>query len=324
MRLPGFATRNFRLKLVATVLAMVTWAGVVYAANPPGIRTASVPVPQDFSSLPPGFVKVRHISDLSVRLAGTQDHLNAFNLASLVVKVHYETIAQPGTRLVPVDIRNNDANVELDNPPTSVEVDIDRLATANVTVRVIVNPGPPPGYVKGTVEATPGQITVTGPAQELNGAEVRTRVIDLSNQKANFEQDITVFPYDGAGNRLGDVSVSQPNVRVLITIAAVSTQRASAVLPPVRGQVATGFRLSGITVSPATITVSGSQDILNGLDTIATDPVDISGLAGIRTFKVMVRTPAGVSASPDQVTVSVNVASLPSSAPPASGTPAPT
>ena len=64
-RLPGWVTRNWRLKVGCAILAMITWVGVVYAGNPPETRAIAVHVPQDPSSIPAGFVLVRPVPDIT-------------------------------------------------------------------------------------------------------------------------------------------------------------------------------------------------------------------------------------------------------------------
>src|SRR5579864_5357180 len=108
MKLPGFISRNLRLKLGCTFVAMVTWVGVVYAGNPPETRTVSVSVPQSRAQIPSQFVLVTPIAPLSVRIGGSRDNINAFNVASLVVTVAWRTVTHPGFVNVPTAITKTD------------------------------------------------------------------------------------------------------------------------------------------------------------------------------------------------------------------------
>lgn len=305
---------------MATVLAIITWAGVVYASNPPGEKTIFVPVPQDTAALPAGFVLVHPIADLALRISGTQQHINQFSTNSLRIKVHYEEIRNTGSFDLPMQVTNLDPNVELVGAPDSVSVDVDRLQSAQLPVKVIINPDPPPGYIASTPQTDPQTITVTGPSHELTGLQPRV-TLNLGSQKANFEGDVTVFLYDASGKQLQDVNATPPTVRVLVTISAVSTKRASAVLPPLKGNVASGYELTGVIVNPISVTLSGPQDILNTLDSVSTDSIDITGLTQTTTYTVSVHTPAGVAASPLLVSVTVEVAKVPQASPTASPTP---
>ena len=329
MRVPGFATRNLRLKGTAAVLAAVLWAGVAYASNPPDTRSVTIAVPQDTVSVAP-YVLVHAIPDLVVRVSGTRDHLTAFSLADLVVSVNYRAISHVGLQQLPVTVINNDRDVALDTAPTSITAAIDRLASRSVSVLVDYSGHPPPqGYVVVNPTTTPAAVTVIGPHNQL--ASVQPKVtVDLSNQKTNFQADETVLLYDSrSGQRLNTFGLSisvgghtQSTVLVSIEVAAVLTSRASAVLPKVVGSVASGHYLQAETVSPATVVLNGPQDLLNTLDSVQTETISLNGITGTLSFTVDLTPPAGVTANPSRVTVTITVGSL--SQPTPSPTPAPT
>ncbi len=327
MTLPGFLTRNLRLKAVAAVLATITWTGVVYASNPPDTRSVTIKVPQDSGAITP-YVLVHTIPDLVVRVAGTREHLAAFDPSALIVSVNYRVLTQTGVQQVPVSVVNNDRDVVLDSPPTTVVADLDHLDSRTVPVTIVQNP-PPPGYVVSSESVTPSTVSVIGPQHQLAGLEARVAV-DLSNWKTNFQADEKVGLYDTTGQRLGNFGVTaaghpQGTVQVSITVTAVITSRASAVLPKVSGTVAPGHQLASVTVSSPTVVLSGPQDLLNTLDSVPTETISLSGLSGTLTFTVRILPPSGVTAAPGTVTVTLTVIALPpaSSAPTLSPSPSP-
>lgn len=310
MKVPGFLTRNLRLKGIASALSLTTWFGVVYAGNPPETRTVVVHVPQDVQSVPARFVLVRPIADLALRISGTRDHVSAFDAASLTVTVNFAVIQQAGVQPLPVTVVNHDHNVDVETPPVTVQADVDELGSTSVPVNVSVSNPPPRGYVTSAVAATPDHVTLTGPKRELQGVAARAAV-DMTNQRTNFQADIPLLLFDATGHRVNDLGVDPPTVRVTMTVSASITSRASAVLPRVSGSVAPGHQLTGIAAIPTTVILSGPQDLLNALDSIPTQPIALSGLGTAdRTVSVAIVLPAGVSASPDTVQVHLTVSPL--------------
>jgi YbbR domain-containing protein len=319
MNVPGFVSRNWRLKVACTLLALLTWIGVVYAGNPPETRTVAVHVPQDQSFIPARFVLVHAIPDLTVRLGGSRDSLNAFNPSFLTVSVNWKAVTHAGVQAIPVSISNSDPSVELIDAPTAVQAELDSLDSVSVPV-IVVTTTPPQGYVIAAQSTAPDAVTVAGPHRELVGLQARVSV-DLTNQKTNFVQDkADVFIYDAHGSKLGDVGVTPPQVRIEISIAAAQTSRASAVVPSVTGRVAAGHQLAGISVDPLTVVLSGPQDLLNALDSISTQSISLNGVFGNITVTVSLTPPPGVTASPSSVTVTILVTTLPTPTP----TPTPT
>jgi YbbR domain-containing protein len=331
VRVPGFATRNLRLKAFATILATVTWAAVVYASNPPDTRAVTVKVPQDSGLVAP-YVLVNPIAAMVVRVSGTREHLNAFDPNDLVVSVNYKAITHTGEQEIPVAVTNNDRDVILENPPATVSADVDHLGSATVPVTVVISTPPPQGYVVTSSSTDPSTVTVIGPQNQLRGVQARATV-DLSNQKTNFQDDKLVALFDATNQKLGSFGETiagqhpQGTVQVTITIAASLTSRASAVLPRVVGIVAPGHEVAATTQSPLVVVLNGPQDLLNNLDSIPTETISVNGLTGSRTFVVSIITPAGVTATPDTVSVTITVVAVPSSSPtpaPPSPTPTPT
>jgi YbbR domain-containing protein len=331
VRLPGFATRNLRLKLLAAAVATVIWAGVVYASNPPDTRSVTIKVPQENGAVAP-YVLVHSIPDLVIRVSGTREHLNAFVPADLVVSVNYKVITHVGVQQIPVSVINNDRDVILDNPPTSITADVDHLDSRTVPVTVVISQTPPQGYLVTSTAVNPSTVSVIGPQKQLAGVEARVTV-DLRSNKTNFQQDEVVVLYDSTGTRLSNFGVTiagiagqhqQGTVQVSITVAASITSRASAVLPRVSGTVAEGHEVAGIRVSSPTVVLAGPQDLLNVLDSVPTETISLSGLTGTLNFTVKVTPPSGVTATPDTVIVTVVVIAAPPASPPPTPTPTPT
>jgi YbbR domain-containing protein len=320
-RLPGFVTRNFRLKVGCAVLAVITWTGVVYAGNPPQTKIVSVPVPQQASSIPAKFVLIHKIDDLRVRLGGTRDSLNAFDPSDIDITVNWKAVKQGGLQSIPISVSNANSKVELLDAPASVQANIDTRGSVTVTVNIQITSPPPPGILPGARSVSPATVVAVGPQHELTGMFVRASV-DLSTQRANFQQLVNIFPFDSHGNKLGDVELDQSQVTVSITLSSSITSRVVAVTPVIVGRQSSGFVVTGVRYSPTNVTLSGPQDLLNTIDSVTTSQISINNLTGNVTLFVPLQLPSGVDASASSITVTILVAPIPTPAP--SPTPVPT
>ncbi|MBV9100072.1 MAG: hypothetical protein JO198_03390 [Candidatus Dormibacteraeota bacterium] len=330
MTLPGFIRRNFKLKVGCTIMALITWTGVVYASNPPETRLVSVPVPQSQASFPSKFTLVHHVPDLAVRIGGSRSSLDAFNPASLTVNVDWHNVSRAGLQQVPISITNVASNVELVDPPQSITADVDYYDSVSLPVNLVVTNPPPAGYTIASQSVAPSTVVVAGPHLELTDIQARVSV-DLGNNKTNYVQIAPVLIYDAHSNRLNDLSVTSPpgftsnapqgTVTVTIVVSANLTSRAAAVRPPTTGNPAPGHQLSAITVSPATVVLTGPQTLLNTLDWVSTSSISLNGLTGSETVTVNVTPPAGVTSSPTSVAVTVFITALPTPTPTASSSP---
>jgi len=321
-RLPGFITRNFKLKIGCAVLAVITWTGVVYAGNPPQTRPFQIPVPQ--TGVPSGFTLIHTVQPLSIRVGGTKDALDSFDVSSdVTVKVNWKVVKDGGVQSVPISVDNNDSAVELLDAPTSVQVNLDTVTSVTAPVTIKINSLPPAGINVGTPSASPTTVTVVGPTHELKDIEVRASV-DLKDQRSNFQQDTQLYAFDGKGNPLSTDVELQPSVaRVTIQLQSVITSRVVAVEPSIVGRVGPGFALSSVRYSPESITISGPQDLLNNIDAVSTSNISINGLSGNVNLTVQLLLPDGVTASVGTISVNLVVTQITPATPAPTPTPIP-
>jgi YbbR domain-containing protein len=321
VNIPGFITRNWKLKVGCFLIATVTWVGVVYAANPPGTKVISVPVPQ--SSIPSQFVLVHPVQDILVRVGADQNTLQSLDPSAISVTVDWSKVTHTGIYSIPVSVVSEAANIQLITPPTSVQVNVDAFKSKSVTVTIVITNPPPVGYQSGVELASPSSVVIAGPARELNGIQARVTV-DLLAQKANFQAEVNVLAYDSKGVRLNDVSPLPQNVSVTIAITADVTRRIVAVLPRTEGTTSPGRYLAGVVYSPQTIQVTGPLNILNGLDSVQTAPISLNGVFGNFTETVSLVLPEGVTTTTTKITVTIEIGSIPNPPPTPSPTPTPT
>lgn len=318
MKLPGFVRRNWKLKVLCFFIAFVTWVGVVYAGNPPETKLVSLTIPQSPANIPASYVLVHQVNDVVVRVGGDQNTLASLNPAALNVIVDWAAVNRPGTYSIPMSITSIDPNIELIDPPTSVQVDLDAFTSKSVPVTIQITAPPPVGYQSGSEQATPSTVVVEGPEHELAGVVARVTV-NLSTQKANFNATLPVL-VDSKGVRLNNVSVQPTDVSVSITITADVTKRIVAVVPKTVGSPSPGHYLLGIIVNPLTVVATGSQDLLNTLDSVTTTAIPLGGITGFYTVSVTITAPAGITLSQSKVTVEIEMGTV---AAPPTPTPSP-
>ena len=164
MTLPGFIRRNLRLKVGCFLIAFVTWVGVVYAGNPPETKVIQVAVPQSAATIPPAFVLVHPVQNLLVRIGGDQNTLATLNPGVISVSVDWAAVDRAGTYFIPITIVNTDPNIELIDPPTRIQVELDAFVSVSVPVTIVVTKPPPVGVPPGR-----------GAGDAVDGCDRRTR-----------------------------------------------------------------------------------------------------------------------------------------------------
>jgi YbbR domain-containing protein len=236
------------------------------------------------------------------------------------VNVVWSAVNRAGTYSIPLSVTSNDPTIELIDPPTSVQVDLDSFTSKSVPVTIQITSPPPVGYQSGIQQATPSTVVVDGPEHELVGIVAKVTV-NLSTQKANFQEQIPVLVYTAAGVRLNNVSVDHTDVSVSIAITADFTTKNLAVIARTEGNPSSGHYLTGIIVTPVTVIATGPRDLLNSIDFVYTTPIALAGVFGNYTVTVTLLPPPGVTLSITKVSVEIETGSVPT--PPPTPTPSP-
>jgi YbbR domain-containing protein len=284
---PPWIARNLRVKVLAMLLALASWVVVVYAANPPDSRQILVHVQQDPQQLPGAYVLAHPIADITVRINGTREHVDAFRASSIRATPNFDAIKGTGAQQLALSVVNTDPNVDLSDAPGSVTAEVDKLGQTTVPV-VVRTSKTQVGYRIKSATAEPARVGLTGPSREL-GVAYAVVDVNLGTRINTLTQDgVPVIVLDTrSGNKpLTDVTVNQGTVQVTVTIVPVDGTVVATVLPQLIGTVAPGHVLTGVSVDPPTLMVTGPEAVINGFQQIPTPQIGIYGLTADHVFSV--------------------------------------
>jgi YbbR domain-containing protein len=197
--------------------------------------------------------------------------------------------------------------------PGSITLTIEKRTARMLPVQLEQNGDVARGYEAGAVTLTPYTTTVSGPASLVDNVSEIRALISLAGLKDNFNDTVSLTPVDSAGKVVAGVELRPPTIHVQVLITQKQGFRDVTVSPVITGQVASGYRLTNITVSPAVVTVSSSDplkvDKLPGF--IETQPLDITGWNSDRAVRLPLTLPPGISLEGDQaVFVQVSIAPI--------------
>ncbi|MHB1500815.1 MAG: CdaR family protein [Candidatus Dormibacteria bacterium] len=319
----GLLLSNWRIKLLALLVACGMWVGVVYASNPPAIGTYYV-TPQ-VSGLNSNLLLLYPIKSVAIKVGGVYSNVHSPLVREhLSASVNLSAITAPGVYQVHLSSSLQDPNAFLWYPPTTVAVTIDRWQTASLPVRVVVpiRELPAAGYKfnsQGTT-ASPADVKVRAPSSIISSLQPQATV-NLSSWKASVDLTTPVQIPLPKGVSKSEVTFSPQQVTVHASISSETNRLTLPVDFIPSGQVAAGYELTGAQVTPLFVTVTGPPGIVDGLSAVDTQPIDISGINRDTSYQVHLNLPNGVTTSVSSVTVVVTVTQLPTAT--ASPTPTP-
>lgn len=294
MRLLKSLAANIATLSLALVLATLVW-GIAVRANDP-VNELQMRLPVEVVGRPADSAVSITPDVVELIVEGPASVLQDLNSSDFTAEVNLAEIGS-GQAVVPVQIRYNIEGVEVAfQLPEEVTVQIERIVTREVPVRVEVRGDAARGYVLDEPFADPATITVTGSASRVEAlAEARVTVFLDNPQQDAVVSRRPVF-YDRQGNITGVNSLELSTEEVLVTVPVnqLAGYAAKPIIVDWQGEPAPGYRLLDVRVEPDSVLLTGSPAELDALSRVRTEPVDITGLRESVTLSVGLDLPEGL------------------------------
>ena len=303
-------TDDWRLKLLALSLAVLMLGAVAFSQNPP--TTKSLTVGLNYT-VPPNTVLINPPTKTTVTYSGLADVISHVDSSNLIASVDASR-ALPGTAVrLNVKATSLIPNVSVQNPPP-IAVNVDTLQTRQVPLTINVTTAAGWGVSKKTALCPVNECTsvnFTGPISwETNFAASVTYpgVIGpatgcgvLACTVTQFNQPILLRNANGSLDLSAVRTIPAPTldpVSVTLRVDAVAGVTSSTVplviaapsQPPPQG-----FWITGVTITPATVVISGDPGVLGRIQRITLPGVDLSKSTSDATFQISIPYPNGTS-----------------------------
>ena len=305
-RAVGLVVHNWPLKLAAIVLATLLYAGLVASQDS---STIQGPVTVTVQNQPPDTVITNQLRDVdSIRYiapAGSQ-RPRAGDFRATIDLTNVKPDGEPVN--VPVRVTALDPDITIiDVTPRTIQVVLESSSSKAVPVRVERGPAPE-GIDVGETTYEPQTVTVRGASSAVARVVAAEVVVALDPQGFDVDREVEAHPIDANGDPVTGIDVEPATVHVQIPLFTDKESRTLPVNPVIAGSPAPGFRIAGISVNPATVTVEGDAEQLTTLVQVDTAPVSVAGATADVTQTVALAPPNGISTtSAGSVTVEVTI-----------------
>jgi YbbR domain-containing protein len=261
---------------IALVLGFATWMVVTWEQNPFREDWLNQTVPIEVTHLPAGMVQVGQIGEVRVRIRASQDAWSTVKPADFKASVDMSR-QSAGIHSSDVKVETSGEFQIVDWDPKKVTIRVEPLAQASVPVQLRVTGTLPDGYVLRSQTVTPDQLAVTGQqdlVQSIIQAAVQT---NLDGVNTNVTQDLTPQLLNDKGQPISGVQFTPGTVRVSLEVDRQIGVKTVPVRVATQGQVAPGYWLSALTVSPQTVTITGGPTALGAVEFIDLPPLELAG-----------------------------------------------
>ncbi len=283
-------TKNAPLKLISLLCAFLVWLAVVNVANP--IQTKSVEVPVNIIN-----AEVLESSNLTYEIEGkstvtilvnarardiyrfTSEDFKAYADLSELYSV---TGAVPVTVEVLDDeqyLASNGEGVKYEvKAPGTVHIKTEELQTKrfSLTHHVTGTPAGDEDYLPGKVKLTPNYVYVRGPVSQIGQISSVGVEINIDGKDSDLSGTVAPKFYDANDNELtlsSSVTILGGDISYELTMLKVKNL---ALDFQVSGQVADGYRLTGVECGVSSVSVAGLRSVLANMNTLPIESPELS------------------------------------------------
>ncbi|MFZ6028123.1 MAG: YbbR-like domain-containing protein [Chloroflexota bacterium] len=274
--------KNLGSLLLSFALAMLVWFSAVTAADPNVERDYPRAININFEGQDPNLLIIQK-TQTQVRLRLEAPNSVWTQLLSDETPIHVwvdlSDIGQ-GTHTLDVKVAVNARPVRVVSvTPAQIQVTLETLQTEAFSVTLDLEGNPASGYTVQETILEPMTVTVSGPQPLVSQvAEVRAS-LSILNATSNIQTNLPLIAYDLNGNPITGITMTPSTVSVNIPVHLSGGYRNMVVKVEIVGQVADGYKLTGILLTPPNVTVFSAdpQEFEQLPGYVETEPLDLSG-----------------------------------------------
>ena len=307
----GSLRENRGLAAVSIVLAFGTWIIVTDAENPTQERVLPADIAVQAVNVPPDVALAEQLQPVRVRVKVAEDVFDSLTDADFEATVDLEGLTV-GQYELPVTVRplTSRGGLRIENVlPERIEVRLAQLTGKLVPAVINVEGEPPNGYSLGVPEVADEEVFITGPQEKVDEVTQVVGTIEIAGRTDTIEQAVRLTPRDSRGNLVQGVNLEPAITEVKIEIDEQKFSRSVVVSPELSGIPAEGYNVTGVSVSPQTVTIRGDEAFIQGTISIPTQPVKVDGEIEdvVRTISLDLPSGVEVAGGVSVVTVTVKI-----------------
>ena len=296
---------KFLAAALSVLIAFALW-GYVVTVESPGFEGTFTNVPVVLQS--EGLLEDRGLMvtevltpNVDLRLSGNRTDVNKLTSSNIGVYADVSGIIEAGEHKLsysysfPGDVANNAITVQ-NRDPEFITVMVEKRVTKNVDVTAKYEGSLPEDliYDKGNVVFDNTYVSVTGPASVVDRISAAVVQIELDGRTESFAEQLVYTLCDTKGEPV-DAQLVRTNVETInVTLKIQRVKEVALTVKVVDGGGATE-KTSSITIDPATIRISGSDNLLEGIEELEIGTVFLADLTGAKNLKFSINLPEGVT-----------------------------
>jgi YbbR domain-containing protein len=293
---------NLPLAVLSLILATVAWTVAVEESDPVRTERYLQTIPIGTIGRPDGMFIVGGVNErVQVTVRAPESIWNSLRLEDFEAIVDLAGV-EPGTHELPVvvTLKKQPAEVLLVEPQT-ITLELQPWVERAIPVEVQVEGVPALAYLTRTLAMTPTHVMVSGPSSYVDQVACVSARVSIQNASADVDEELALAALDAAGQSVPLVTLDTDVVQVLIPVELREDFRTLTVKPIREGLVAPGYTITGFSVEPAEVTVSGAPEAIAALPGfIETEAISVEGAESNVVAHPALNVPSDVALLPGQ------------------------
>lgn len=302
------------LRLLALALAFFLWVVVRDVANPTRstvIHDVAVTITgEDVLQNNYNLSVIEYTSNVDVTVRGPNNEITNSSLRRrLTATVDVSGITDgAGEYTLPVRISTGSSDIEASS--VTARVLVDEVTTAPVPVRIETTGTPASDYRAGTPEpTTTKEITIEGPASELEEVAYAYGTVDVSGRNSTFTSECQISLYNDAGEPITGTHVTTQTDTVTVRVPIYPIESIPLSVTLTDGDTLTTDQVN-VSINPENISLLGDQNTLASITEINLGTIDLDTVRTGVPVEMEIPLPDGVrldegQPSTAQVTITV-------------------
>ena len=274
---------NLGLKIASLILAFLIWLIIINVNDPVMTKSIfNVPVTVTNASYIESMGKSYQVLDgydtVSVTVRGNRSVVENMTADSIKATANLTEIVNLDSDPITVPVRVSAAgltNGSISANPGTIEIELEEMVSADFVITGSAgNTTPADGYQVGTLTPSVEKVTITGPNSILSKIDRVEAPVNVTGISSDTTLSSTLVVYDKNGEALTATQmgylkfdIDQSGVTVRVTLYSV-VRDVPIVTDGFKGKPATGYQVSGMTVTPSAISLAGTKDGLQNLTDI--------------------------------------------------------
>lgn len=299
-------TRNFGLKIMAFVFAVLLWLIVVNIDDPVSKATyTDVEVTITNSEIVTNQGKVFQVLDeqkTTVTVYAKRSVLADITKEDIVATADLSEM-DVNTYLVPisVSIQGYSGRYQLaEADPGNLHIKVEGKTKNTFPLTVSATGTPRDGYIVGEMTVNPEKVSIGGSESQVQQIDKAVARIDVSGLSKDTELEAELILYDINGNPIDQTQLTNNlgDQGITVEVQMLETKTIP-VLFEVSGAPAEGYVYTGLISEPESIQICGDKEVLDTIESIEipASAIDISGMTEKeeKTIDILPYLPEGVS-----------------------------